>query len=80
MNAIQPGWIETPGKYKAFYIEIIEKEASNLTWGRLGLSKEIAQVACFLISEQAEYITEFILTVDDGFRYKDLRTNIQNKH
>jgi len=80
VNAIQPGWIETPGKYKAFSREIIEKEASNLPWGRLGLSKEIVQVACFLISEQAEYITESILTVDDGFRYKDLRTNIQNKH
>ena len=54
MNAIQPGWIETPGEYEAFSREIIEKEASNLPWGRLGLSEEIAQAACFLVSEQAD--------------------------
>ena len=80
VNAIQPGWIETPGEYEAFSREIIEKEASNLPWGRLGLSEEIAQAACFLVSEQADYITGSILTVDGGFRYKDLRTNVQNKH
>jgi len=80
VNAIQPGWIETPGEYEAFSREIIEKEASNLPWGRLGLSKEIAQAACFLVSEQADYITGSILTVDGGFRYKDLRTNVQNKN
>ena len=65
---------------KANAREIIEKEASNLPWGRLGLSEEIAQAACFLVSEQADYITGSILTVDGGFRYKDLRTNVQNKH
>ena len=54
VNAIQPGWIETPGEYEAFSREIIEKEASNLPWGRLGLSEEIAKVACFLVWDQAD--------------------------
>ena len=43
VNAIQPGWIETPGVYESFTRETIEKEAAKLPWGRLGLAEEIGQ-------------------------------------
>lgn len=76
VNAIQPGWIDTPGEHESFSNEIIEYEASKLPWGRMGTADEIAQAACFLVSEQSDYITGSILTVDGGFRYKDFGINI----
>mgnify|MGYP000844284618 FL=1 len=79
VNAIQPGWIDTPGEYESFKEQTIQKEASKLPWGRLGSADEIAQAACFLVSDKSDYITGSILTVDGGFRYKDFRTKIHQE-
>ena len=70
VNAIQPGWIDTPGERDHFSEDEILQEGPLLPWGRLGRPEEIGKAACFLVSDQADYITGTILTVDGGFLYK----------
>jgi len=74
VNAIEPGWIDTPGEHVAFTEEEIRIEGGGLPWGRLGQPSEIGQAATFLSSSSAEYITGTVLAVDGCFRYKDCRT------
>jgi len=74
VNAIEPGWIDTPGEHKMFDEQTIVKEGRRLPWGRLGRPDEIGKAATFLASDAAEYITGSILAVDGCFRYKDCRS------
>ena len=74
VNAIEPGWIDTPGEHAAFSEEQIVKEGQRLPWGRLGRPSEIGKAATFLASEDADYITGSVLAVDGCFRYKDCRS------
>ena len=71
VNAIEPGWIDTPGEHATFSEETIQREGERLPWGRLGTPLDIGQAATFLCSEQADYVTGSILAVDGLFRYKD---------
>jgi NAD(P)-dependent dehydrogenase (short-subunit alcohol dehydrogenase family) len=69
VNALVPGYIETPlvenlraeGK-----IDITRLEART-PMGRLGRPEEVANVAAFLISELASYVTGCLLAVDGGW-------------
>ncbi len=74
VNAIEPGWIDTPGEHQTFTEEEIRKEGERLPWGRLGQPTEIGKAATFLASDDADYITGSILAVDGCFRYKDCRS------
>ena len=76
VNAIAPGWIDTPGERVVFSAEAIEQEAKKLPWGRLGLPDEIGSAAAFLASADADYITGVILPVDGGFRFRGSRADI----
>lgn len=73
VNAIEPGWIDTPGERVAFSGEMIAAEAPQLPWGRLGEPRDIAHAAAFLASDEADYITGSVLAVDGCFRFKDCR-------
>ena len=73
VNAIEPGWIDTPGEHETFGDERMEEEAALLPWGRLGTPADIGQAAAFLCSAEADYITGSVLAVDGGFRAKDCR-------
>jgi len=75
VNAIEPGWIDTPGERATFSEETLEQEAQQLPWGRLGTPVDIGRAALFLASDYADYITGAILPVDGGFRFKDWRTD-----
>jgi len=75
VNAIEPGWIDTPGEHATFSAEQILEEGKKLPLGRLGLPDEIGKAAVFLCSASAEYITGTVLPVDGGYRYKDCRVN-----
>ena len=70
VNAIEPGWIDTPGERAAFSDEVICREGRHLPWGRLGTSDEIGKAAAFLVSDDASYITGTALVVDGGFRFR----------
>ncbi len=77
VNAIEPGWIDTPGEHVTFGPEKIEEEGRLLPWGRLGTPADIGRAVAFLSSGDADYITGSVLAVDGGFRYKDCRIEKQ---
>ena len=74
VNAIEPGWIDTPGEHVTFSEETIASAGQQLPWGRLGLPEDIGHAAAFLVSDEADYITGIVLPVDGNFRFKDCRT------
>ena len=71
VNAIEPGWIDTPGEHDTFSDETIAAQGQRLPWGRLGLPEDIGNAAAFLVSADADYITGTVLPVDGNFRFKD---------
>jgi glucose 1-dehydrogenase len=73
VNAIEPGWIDTPGEHVTFSEETIAAEGRRLPWGRLGLPADIGKAAAFLSSDDADYVTGSVLPVDGCFRFKDCR-------
>lgn len=70
VNAIEPGWIDTPGEHATFSDETIQAEGQKLPWQRLGQPEEIGKAAVFLSSSAADYITGTVLPVDGLFRFK----------
>jgi len=75
VNAIEPGWIDTPGEHVTFSEEAFKAEGRKLPWGRLGLPADIGKAAAFLSSSDADYITGSVLPVDGLFRFKDCRVD-----
>ncbi|NNE91312.1 MAG: SDR family oxidoreductase [Verrucomicrobiales bacterium] len=73
VNAIAPGWIDTPGERDSFAEETIEEEAQKLPWKRLGTIEDIGNAAAFLVSDAADYITGVVLNVDGGYVLKHCR-------
>jgi NAD(P)-dependent dehydrogenase (short-subunit alcohol dehydrogenase family) len=68
VNAVLPGWIETP------FTEVVRRDSNrnmavlNRTpLGRWGQPEEVAQAALFLCSDRASFITGTILNVDGGY-------------
>lgn len=70
VNTIAPGWIDTPGEHEAFPAAVMAEAGKEIPWGRLGLPDDIGRAAVFLCSDDADYITGEILTVDGGIRLK----------
>lgn len=73
VNAIEPGWTDTPGEHETFDEETIARDRNRLPWGRMGTPADVGRAAVFLASEDADYITGAVLPVDGGFRFKDCR-------
>lgn len=71
VNAIEPGWIDTPGEHETFGAEFLETVGPSLPWGRMGTPADIGRAAVFLASDDAEYITGSTLTVDGGLLLRD---------
>jgi glucose 1-dehydrogenase len=71
VNAIEPGWIDTPGERAVFGDDVILNEGAKLPWGRIGTIEDIGRAASFLCSDEADYITGTILRVDGLIVYKD---------
>lgn len=67
VNAINPGWIDTPGERKLASAEELEAGAKLIPWGRMGTSRDIGRAAVFLASDDADYITGSTLRIDGGF-------------
>ncbi len=74
VNAIQPGWTDTPGERQYTNEEEIKEGAKKLPWGRLATIEEMGRAATFLCSDAASYITGSTLRVDGAlslqFGYK----------
>jgi len=67
VNAILPGPIDTPLLRRFLSSEeSIQKYAALNPMGRIGKPEEIANVAVFLASDEASYVTGGIYSVDGG--------------
>ena len=65
VNAIAPGYIETDMTKKL--TKVTKQELLDLIpLNRLGKPDDIAYLVCFLLSDQAEYITGQTINVDGG--------------
>jgi glucose 1-dehydrogenase len=67
VNAVLPGWIDTPGERKFNSEEDIENFGKGIPWKRLGTSEEVGNAVYFLSSSESEYITGSSLVVDGGY-------------
>lgn len=66
VNAVAPGYVDTP------ILALVPDEAKNamanqLPIGRLGKDVEIASLICYLLSDEATFITGAIVPIDGGF-------------
>lgn len=66
VNAIHPGWTDTPGERKFYSESELAERGRRLAWGRLARPDEIARGVVFLASDDADYITGSTLTIDGG--------------
>lgn len=71
VNAIEPGWTDTPGERKFMSEEEIRSRGKLLPFGRMATPEEIGKGAAFLASDDAGYITGSILRIDGGFVFPD---------
>ena len=65
VNAVAPGYIETDMTKK---LNNLNKEQllNSIPLNRLGSPDDIASIICFLLSDQANYITGQTINVDGG--------------
>lgn len=66
VNAIAPGAISTPSTSTALEQSGSELEKAPTLLGRMGTAQDIAEVARFLASPSASFITGSVLVVDGG--------------
>ena len=65
INAVAPGYIETEMTHK-LNTNIKDKLTTSIPLGRLGKTKDVANLVCFLTSDEASYITGQTINVDGG--------------
>ena len=65
VNAIAPGYITT-NMTQDLNDEIKNKMKSTIPLGRFGLPSDIANLVCFLVSDDASYITGQTINIDGG--------------
>jgi 3-oxoacyl-[acyl-carrier protein] reductase len=66
-NAIAPGYIMTD-ILKTVPQDLLDKFSSQTMLGRLGEPEEIANMALFLASDEASYVTGQVISVNGGMR------------
>ena len=64
-NAIQPGLIDTP-MTRAMTAEMIAQRVKDTPLGRIGRPEDVANVALFLASDLAGYVTGAVIEVTGG--------------
>ena len=69
VNAIAPGYVDTP-ILSMVPDNIKEAMGNGLPIGRLGKDTEIANLICYLLSDDASCITGSIMPIDGGFTAK----------
>lgn len=67
VNAILPGWTETPGELAFAPAEHLRHAGGQLPFGRLAQPQDIGHAARYLLSDEAAYVTGCELLVDGGF-------------
>ncbi|THH36768.1 SDR family oxidoreductase [Aliishimia ponticola] len=67
VNAVAPGPVRTKLAMAVHTQDIIDAYHAAIPLNRYGSEQELANAICFLVSEDASYITGQILAVDGGF-------------
>lgn len=67
VNAIAPGLIYNPFLERIYSKEFLDSFARRVPLGRVGEPADVANLALFLASEQASYLTGEVFTVSGGF-------------
>lgn len=67
VNSIGPGYIDTPLLTNTLDQDTIDAVANLHPMGRLGKSSEVAELALFLSSDKASFITGAYFNVDGGY-------------
>ncbi|MCB2296794.1 SDR family NAD(P)-dependent oxidoreductase [Clostridium tagluense] len=62
VNTICPGIIQTP----IFQGRDVSSSSAKIPLGRVGKPEDVARVATFLVSGEAEYVTGIVLPIDGG--------------
>ena len=67
VNGIAPGMILTPMNQSSIDSpEELRSREVAIPWGRAGRAEEVAELAAFLLSDAADYITGTTVTIDGG--------------
>ncbi|PWU24459.1 MAG: 3-oxoacyl-ACP reductase [Candidatus Rokuibacteriota bacterium] len=66
VNTVAPGRIDTERVREVYPEGPSEAELAAIPAGRLGSPREVADLVCFLASEQASYLTGAVIPVDGG--------------
>lgn len=67
VTAVGPGFIDTPLLSKNLDAATLKSIAGLHPIGRLGRSEEVAALTCFLLSDEASFITGSYHLVDGGY-------------
>ncbi|MFH1239147.1 MAG: SDR family oxidoreductase [bacterium] len=67
VNTISPGPVMTPGLKNVLTDQEMELRRKRIPWGRYGQSQDVAKLALFLASDDAEFITGQEIIIDGGF-------------
>jgi 3-oxoacyl-[acyl-carrier protein] reductase len=66
VNSIAPGRIDTARIAEVYPDGPTEADLAGIPLRRLGSPREVADVACFLASDRAAYLTGAVVPVDGG--------------
>ena len=72
VNAVAPGWINTPIFDKDKIAELKRLAKTEIPIGRIGQPQEVSNVIIFLLSDNSAYITGQVINVNGGMLYPGL--------